>query len=233
MKSALRITASVLVATGMLACGSTPPPPDWAVAAEGAVRRATMADLSGVQRVATVEWAIAERETARTAEPARLARLALLRCAVAQASLAGWPCPAYHVLAADADPVDQAYARYLAGQAVAADVDMLPAWHRPVAMALTQPRSAATTVMPALPEDPLARLVAVSVLWQAGWPSPQLLSAAVDTAAKQGWRRPLLAWLELQARWADEQGDTALAGQTRRRLALLQASTPAAKSSGP
>lgn len=222
----LRRLAGALAVAGLVACGSTPPPPAWAVAAEGAVRRATTAELDGVQRVATVEWAIAERETARTADPARLARLALVRCAVAQASLALGPCAPYQALAADAHPADQAYARYLAGQAGAADLALLPPWHRSIAQVLMQPRPA-TAAMPVLPDEPLARLVAASVLWQGGWASADLLASAVDTAAAQGWRRPLLAWLQQQARWAQAQGDRALAAQAQRRLVLLQASAPA------
>ena len=226
MRVRLRLSSWMLFAAGLAACSSTPPPPDWAVATAGAVRRATLAELNGEQRVATVEWAIAQRQTARTAEPARLARLALLRCAVAQASLAAGPCVAYQALAADADPAEQAYARYLAGQAVAADLALLPAWHQPVAQALVQPRPAAAA-LPVLPDEPLARLLAASVLWQAGWLSTELLSTAVDTAATQGWRRPLMAWLQLQARWAEAQGDVVLVRQSRHRLALLEASVPA------
>jgi hypothetical protein len=186
------------------------------------VRRASAAELDGVQRVATVEWAIAQRETARTADPARLARLALVRCAVAQASLAPAACAPFEALAADAAPADQAYARYLAGQAGAADLALLPPWHRPVAQALAQGRPAGAA-LPALPTEPLARLVAAAVLWQAGQGSAELLASAVDTAAAQGWRRPLLAWLGQQAAWADRQGDAVLAAQARRRVALLTA----------
>lgn len=228
----MRLAAWVLAAAGLAACSSTPPPPDWALAAEAAVRRASAAELDGVQRVAAVEWAIAQRETARTAEPARLARLALVRCAVAQASLAAAPCAPFQALAADAAPADQAYARYLAGQAGAADLPLLPAWHRPVAQALLQARPAGAA-MPALPTEPLARLVAAAVLWQAGWASADLLASAVDAAAAQGWRRPLLAWLQQQADWAAAQGDAALAAQARRRLAVLQDSAPAAAGSPP
>jgi len=212
----------VLVLLALLtACSSPPPAPDWALAAQAAARRATAADLDGVQRVAEVEWAIAWRETARTAEPARLARLALLRCAVAQAALAPPPCTAYAALQAEAAPAEQAYARYLAGQPGAADAPWLPAWHRPVAQALLGPLPAGPIRLPSLPEDPLARLVAVSVLLQAGQVSAELLALAVDTAAAQGWRRPLLAWLSQQAAWADRQGDGVLAAAARRRIALL------------
>lgn len=239
MKPVWRLAGCVLAVAVLAACSNTPPPPDWAVAADGAVRRATAAELDGVQRVATVEWAMAERETARTADPARLARLALVRCALAQASLALGPCVPYQALAADATPADQAYARFLAGQAAATDLALLPPWHRPIAQAIAQavaqpgpdPAAAAPTVpaLPALPEDPLARLVAASVLWQGGWASAELLATAVDTAAAQGWRRPLLAWLQLQVRWAQGQGDQVLAAQAQRRLTLLEASGPAAR----
>ena len=50
-----------------------------------------------------------------------LARLELLRCATRVAALVFEPCAGFEALAADAAPAEQAYARYLAGQAQAAD----------------------------------------------------------------------------------------------------------------
>ena len=47
-------------------------------------------------------------------------------------------------------------------------------------------------------------------------------SYAADTASAQGWRRPLLAWLDVQARLADERGDAAEAARLRRRMGLVE-----------
>jgi hypothetical protein len=69
--------------------------------------------------------------------------------------------------------------------------------------------------------DPLARLVAAGVLLQTGRADPGVIRLAIDTASAQGWRRPLLAWLGVQALRADAAGDSADAQRIRRRMALV------------
>ncbi len=66
--------------------------------------------------------------------------------------------------------------------------------------------------------DPLTRLVGAALWLQAGVASPAVLELAVETASAQGWRRPLLAWLGMQARRAELAGDTASLERLRRRM---------------
>jgi hypothetical protein len=51
-----------------------------------------------------------------------------------------------------------------------------------------------------------------------------VLQIAVDTASSQGWRRPLLAWLNVQLLLAERAGAVAEAERLRRRIALVQGS---------
>jgi hypothetical protein len=48
-----------------------------------------------------------------------------------------------------------------------------------------------------------------------------VVAQAVETASAQGWRRPLLAWLGVQAKLAEQGGDAAEAERVRRRMALV------------
>lgn len=201
----------------LVACGSNPPPPDWALNSQGALERAGSAWLAGNTRVADVEFARARTELARTGQPERLARAELLRCAWQVASLQMDDCPAYQALAADAALAEQAYARYLLAKPQAGDAALLPEPQRPVAQALLAGQAAAPPNTP----DPLARLVAAGVLLRAGQASPAVVAEAVDTASTQGWSRPLLAWLQVQARVAEQAGDRDTAERARRRAALV------------
>ena len=70
--------------------------------------------------------------------------------------------------------------------------------------------------------DPLSQLVAAGVLFQKGQASPAVVQQAVDTASAQGWRRSLLAWLNVQAQLAEKGGDPDAAARLRRRIALTQ-----------
>ena len=68
--------------------------------------------------------------------------------------------------------------------------------------------------------DPLARLVAAGAPLQAGRLTPADIAAATETASAQGWRRPLLAWLGVQAQRAQEAGDRDAAARIQRRIEL-------------
>lgn len=197
----------------LAACASGPPPPDWQMNAKSSLERATEAYLSGNTRVETAEFARARAELARTGRADLLARAELMRCAARVASLEFDDCPAFAPLAADAQPAERAYARYLAGTATAADAGLLPSAQRELA-------SAGTATIAALP-DPLSRLVAAGVQLRSGRAEPALYAVAVDTASAQGWSRPLLAWLHLQAQRAEGEGDAALAAHLRRRIELI------------
>jgi len=203
------------LALALAGCGSTPPPPDWQMNAQGASERATAAYLGGVAGIEVAEFNRARAELASTGRPELLARLELLRCAAQVASLVLEDCPAYAALAADAAPAEQAYARYLLGQAGPADAEQLPASHR--ALLAGTPSAAALNAV----ADPLSRLVAAGVLLRSGRAEPGVIALAVDTASAQGWRRPLLAWLGVQRQRAEALGDAAGAARAQRRADLV------------
>ncbi|MBS0391872.1 MAG: hypothetical protein KGM60_03330 [Comamonadaceae bacterium] len=207
-----RLLAPALAAL-LTACGNQPPVPDWQLNAHGAAERASAAYLAGDERVARQEWARARAEVARTGRPELLARLELLRCAAQLASLEGGACPAFEPLRQDATPPERAYADYLAGQSTPEQTALLPAAQR---------NAAASVQAIAGIADPLSRLVAAGAAVQAGRATPQLLELASDTAAAQGWRRPLLAWLRLRVRQARAAGDESLVGRLERRIAIIE-----------
>lgn len=228
-----RGAAALLVLSGFLAgCAGTPPPPDWQMNAQSAVDRATSAYLEGNTRVADAEWARARSAVRSTGRADLLSRVELSRCAAQLASLdVSRPvaCPAFAPLAQDTGPPEQAYARFLAGQATPADVALLPAAQQ--ALAVWDSAAGAAQAMDRLRAigEPLPRLVAAAALLQR-LPSAglqpgdglELAALAIETASAQGWRRPLLAWLTLQESWAQQAGNKALADQARRRLALVK-----------
>jgi len=93
---------------------------------------------------------------------------------------------------------------------------------RPATALLTASTPAAAQAALAAIEDPLARLVAAAVLLRTGRAGPEVVVRAVDTASAQGWRRPLLAWLDVQLRGAQGAGDAEAAERIRRRIRLVE-----------
>lgn len=206
----------------LVGCSSKPPVPDWQMNAQAAASKATEAYLSGNTRVEQLEWARARSEVARTGRADLLARLELMRCAAQVASLVVAPCDQFEPLRKDAAAPEQAYADYLAGRVSAQQVPLLPEAQRKVA-ASGEGASLAGI------EDPLSRLVAAGVLFQAGRASPAVIAAATDTASAQGWRRPLLAWLLLQVQRAEAAGDAEAAAALRRRVGIVEQGAITAK----
>lgn len=209
------LAPTLLCAAALLGgCGSTPPP-DWQMRASGAMERYQQAWLAGATRAADAEFSNLRGALAATGQASLVARAELTRCALQVAALDIGPCPGFELLRADAAAAEQAYADYLAGQALdAARVALLPPAQRRAAQGGNAQAVRAI-------EDPLSRLVAAGVLVRRGQGSPELLALAADTASAQGWKRPLLAWLGAQAIAAQQRGDADEAQRLRRRMDLV------------
>ncbi|VXB87747.1 hypothetical protein [Massilia sp. 9I] len=201
----------VFLAVAFLAgCASKPLPPDWQADAKGALDGSVDDYLKGQTNAANAQFRTARLATTSTGRPDYVAQVELVRCAAHVASLDFDDCPGYAALAQEATPEQRAYADYLYGRWESLNPALLPEQHRPV-LATGQVAGVA---------DPLARLVAAGAAFKAGRISPDGVDQAIDTASNQGWRRPLLAWLGVQAQRADAAGDSTEAGRIRRRIAL-------------
>lgn len=208
----MRKLFSALTFTLLLAgCASQPVPPDWQAGAYSGLKTFTADYLRGDTRLADFEFARARGELARTGRFEQVARAELVRCAVRVASLEINDCPGFATLASDAGEPERAYADFLAGKTV--DAKLLPAHYGTV---VSGSKEALRNV-----QDPLARLIAAGVLMRSGRLLATDIELAVNTASDQGWRRPLLAWLGVQAEYAERNGDSALAALAKRRIALV------------
>ena len=206
-------------------CSSQPPVPDWQINAYSAAQRAVQSYLSGESRTARREFDQARNEIARTGSPALAARLELLRCAAQVGSTVVAPCALFDALRQDAAAPELAYDRYLQGQVQPADVALLPLAQQGVAAALLAGGGAGTSAAAAEAalnkvDDPLSQLVAAGVLLRTGQASPAVVATALAVSSRQGWRRPLMAWLGLQAERAEAAGDVPEAARLRRRMDL-------------
>ena len=207
------VARTVAVTTALLASAcSIPKPPDWQVEAKGSMERSTAAYLEGDSRVEAAELQRARSQLSSTGRPDLLATAELLHCATRVASLVFEQCAGFELLRRDANPAQRAYADYLRGQIQSPAIALLP----------QAQRSAAAGDANALAgiADPLSLLVAAGVLLQTGKASPAVIGRAIETASSQGWRRPLLAWLGVQAQRAEQAGDVEEAARLRRRIAI-------------
>ena len=216
MTAVLACAAALLLA----ACTSQPPAPDWQANAHDALQRSLQAYLSGDARIEAQEFAKARSEVARTGRVDLMARTELARCAARVASLVFDECAGFEALRGDAAPAERAYAQYLAGTVRVEDVALLPEQHRAFAAALQAGRAEAATLQGIT--DPLARQIGAGVALRARQANPAVISIAIETASAQGWRRPLLAWLNVALMRARQAGDGPEEARVARRIALVQ-----------
>ena len=173
-------------------CGGGAHAPDWQSNASQALSSFQQLYLNGRTDAAEAEFQRAKDELARTGRADLLARAELVRCAVRAASLELDGCPDFERLRYGAGADEIAYAEYLAGKG----------------------RGRAS-------DEPLSQLVAYAVQLRTGAIEPRGIAAAVDIASAQGWRRPLLAWLGVQLKRAENAGDRETAERLRRRIDLV------------
>ena len=214
VNNALKTATPLALALLLTACASSPKPPDWQLEAKGSMERSVAAYMEGNSRVEAAELTRAREQLSRTGRADLLATAELLHCATRVASLVFEPCAGFEKLRPDATPAQRAYADYLRGQINPSDIGLLPETQRAAAAG----DGGALKGM----ADPLSQLVAAGALLQTGRASPAVMVQAIDTASSQGWRRPLLAWLGVQAQRAEQGGDSEEAARLRRRIALTQ-----------
>jgi hypothetical protein len=220
--STIKLTLPLAIAGLLAACASGPRAPDWQLEAKGSMDRSVAAYMEGNSRVEMAELERARTQLTRSGRADLLATAELLHCATRVASLVfDEPCAAFEKLRPDATDAQRAYADYLKGQLQPQGIALLP----------EAQRAAATGNAGALQgiADPLSKLVAAGVMLQTGKASPEVINQAIETSSAQGWRRPLLAWLGVQLRRAEQAGDTQAAERLRRRIELTQGNSAAAR----
>ena len=214
----LRAARLIALVAFLAGCGGGPPPADWKLNAVSQLETAQNDWLEGNTPAAEAALASMRGEIARSGRTDLLARAELAACAARVASLDFAACAGYEKLAADASPADAAYARFLAGEWSELDAKALPAHYRPLVGA--QNDASANKAVAGI-EDPLPRLIGAALLFRQTRAEPATLAQAVETASERGWRRPLLAWLEVSLRRARSAGDAEAAAIIQRRLDLV------------
>ncbi len=216
MKTLLAFAGLILLG----ACGSLPPP-DWKTDAADLIERYKKHALLGENSLAERYFQQAVGATGGAGRVTDTARLWLVRCATRRAMLIDDACTEYVELARlEANPENQAYYQFLTLRWDALDSALLPGQHRD----LVKAAPAARRTLLARQDDPLARLLAASLLVMRQEADAATLTLATETASSQGWRQPLLTYLKVQEKRAAEQGDTVALARLAGRIKLVEQS---------
>ncbi|MDD5391145.1 MAG: hypothetical protein PHD37_17550 [Gallionellaceae bacterium] len=222
MKSTLALSFALLLA----ACSSAPPPADWKMNAVSLIEHFQARWLEGDGKTADLALDKARGEIAKTGRLDLLARAELAACGTRAAALDFAACDGYEKLANEAAANDIAYARFLAGDWRGLDTKLLPKHYADLVGA--KDNAAANRAVDEI-KDPLPRLIAAALLFKTSRAEPATLAGAVETASERGWRRPLLAWLNVELKRAQAAGDSGAVAHLQRRIDLITGATPAGK----
>ena len=212
-----------LAAALLVASCAGPPVADWQADAAADFDAYRRHYLDGNTRLAQRDYAQARAALASTGSLERAARAEMIRCALAVAALDFDACSGVDALLADAGAEDRAYGQFLLGRWERLDAGRLPANYRAV---VAGHEEAAQNEAAGKIDDPLARLIACGMLLKLERIQPKTVNLAVDTAANEGYRRPLLAWLTVQAKLAEAAGDKALMETARKRIDFVTRNSP-------
>ncbi|MEO8009147.1 MAG: hypothetical protein ABI728_11605 [Betaproteobacteria bacterium] len=210
----------------LAACVGGATQPQWQSRSHAALARFSQQFLAGNSQQAQHSITEAKAAVAATGRLELAARVELVRCALATAALDIDACAGFDAIRNDAAADDQAYRAFLSGQWQAEDVAKLPSQYR--ALASARDASARNSAMQQI-ADPVSRLVAAGVLFGMAQLSAQGLDTAVETASEQGYRRALLAYLNVQAKRAEVAGDSTVLESIRKRIDLVYQSLPKTK----
>jgi hypothetical protein len=211
--------AAVLACALMLSgCAGGSPAPEWETRAYGAVEKFKQQYLEGNVRRAQRYFTEAKAAAGATGKPELVARVELVRCALGTAALDVEACTGFEALRDGATKDDQAYGIFLSGSMQELKTSRLPSQYRGVA---TAPDAAARNQAMQKISDPVSRLIAAGALFRGAQLSNDGLNSAIDTASMQGYRRPLLAYLNVQAKKAESSGDAAALQSIRQRIELV------------
>ncbi len=212
------------VALALCACASGPAVPDWQAQSQSALENFRQRYLEGDSSGAARTFARAKAALASTGKPELVAKAELVRCALGVAALDFDACKEYEARRMDATREDLSYGNFVDGTPKDPEaVQLLPSQYHEVATAHDDQSRAKALARIA---DPVSRLVAAGASFRQSRLTPEGVAMAVDTASAQGYRRPLLAYLNVQAKQAQAAGDTAAEDAIRKRIEIVYQSLP-------
>ena len=204
------------------ACGGGPPVPDWKKDSVSLIEKYKKAELKGENTLATryFEQALAAAGSAARIE--ETAKLHLIRCATRQASLVFETCTGYLQLAKlGASAEDETYHRFITGDWSKIESGKLPSQYRDF---VANRDIARTLDVVQKINDPLSRLIAISIAVMRNQADDSILNLAAETASEQGWSKPLLVYLKLLENRATLKSDKAAVEKLRTRIKLVEES---------
>jgi len=193
---AFKTISAILCLLIVAGCSGAPPAPDWTYASFNKLEDFKRASLEGRTAIAALHFQHAVEELKKSGDLKLMATVYLNRGAVQTALLEPMDDDDFRRLQAlQPDPENASFHAFLKGNFPAVDVKYLPAQYTAILADIQagQRTRLAGDVREII--DPLSRLVATGRLTLSGYENEEILSEAVATASRQGWKKALLIYL--------------------------------------
>jgi len=207
----------------LMSCGSSQPIPDWTYASFNQMEDFKRAYLEGKEGIADLHFQRAVEETKKSGDLNLLAKVYLNRYAVQVALLESFRDEDFlKIQSAEPDPANAAFYAFLKGDFSQTDLNLLPPQYiRTVADILATKRDSLAADVRNI-EDPLSRLVMTGLLVRYGYENEELLTGAVETTSRQGWKKALLVYLNRFQAFYEQRQEGEKASKIKQRILLIQ-----------
>lgn len=219
MKNIACLLSLILLAAG---CASKSTPV-WIASGHQQLENFKTDFLTGrAPHVTELHFKRAVEEIKKGGDPDLLGKAWLTRMALQAAVLGGSEDGDYPLIeAAQSVPANRNFYLFLKGDP-AAEASLLPERYRPFLKELRSGNAGGAEKTIAAIADPLSRLIAAGLAERRRLVSEAMLEMAVETAAREGWKRALIAWLERLRAFHEAAGETAKAAAVSRRLDIIK-----------
>jgi hypothetical protein len=205
----------------LCACGSQPIP-QWKDTSARQLDNYKVNFLAGKEDATEPHFAQAKKAISSNNDVNLLATVYLTKYALHTAALEDFADSEFlRIDKLQPNATNRAYYDLLKGNFRQVEAGRLPANYSKLLPLMADKNLSAATREIAAISDPLSRLVACGV-WVKYLPYDEsMLQLAVDTAAQQGWRRPLWAYLKHMQKYYSDRQETSKAANIQERLELL------------
>jgi len=220
MKKIVILLIFIILISG---CGGSKQIPDWIKASFNELENYKKNYLSGKDRIAELQFNKAVDEIKKSGNLEILGRAYLTKYAVHVAVLEVFDEKEYlSIEALEAIPQNRTFYNFLKGSFDKVDESLLPKQYNEVLKVFRKGTFEDAAHEISKMEDPLPTLIAAGLLIQKNIYNEAVLKIAIDTAAQNGWKKALLAYLEKLALFYETKKESEKAAHITQKILLLK-----------
>lgn len=213
--------ASLMLLAG---CGASKPVPDWLSTSYNQLESYKKNYLSGKEKIAAIQFKGVLSEIKKSGDLEVLARTHLIRMALQTAVLEDLEDGEYLKINELSPSLQhRSFYAFLKGETGQVEENMLPGQYAGFYRTLKR-NAGKTDGLKEIEkmEDPLSQLIAMGVLVRLRQYDEGVLKKAADTASAQGWKKPLLTYLERLQAYYEGKKETGKASAVQQKIKLIR-----------